>query len=46
MALGKEGKAPRIFGRVNKWGVPVYALAVTTVFACLAFLADIFGCEY
>ncbi|CAO3690972.1 unnamed protein product [Umbelopsis ramanniana] len=45
MALGKEGRAPRIFGRVNRWGVPVYALAVTTVFACLAFLADIFGSD-
>ncbi|KAH8553233.1 amino acid permease/ SLC12A domain-containing protein [Umbelopsis sp. PMI_123] len=43
MALGREGKAPRIFGKVNSWGVPVYALAVTTFFACLAFLADIFG---
>ncbi|GAB5593414.1 hypothetical protein Unana1_08314 [Umbelopsis nana] len=43
MALGKEGKAPRIFGKVNSRGVPVYALIVTTLFACLAFLADIFG---
>ncbi|CAO3662134.1 unnamed protein product [Umbelopsis vinacea] len=43
MALGREGKAPLIFGKCNSRGVPVYALAVTTIFACLAFLADIFG---
>lgn len=46
MALGREGKAPLIFGKCNSRGVPVYALAVTTIFACLAFLADIFGCKY
>ncbi|KAM3578568.1 hypothetical protein VKS41_008953 [Umbelopsis sp. WA50703] len=43
MAMGKEGKAPRILGKCNTRGVPVWSLVVTTVFACLAFIADIFG---
>ncbi|KAF7342052.1 AA-permease domain-containing protein [Mycena venus] len=37
--LAQEGKAPRIFARVMKNGVPVYALAVCSAFACLGYLA-------
>ncbi|KAJ7905144.1 amino acid permease/ SLC12A domain-containing protein [Mycena leptocephala] len=37
--LAQEGKAPRILARVMKNGVPVYALAVCSAFACLGYLA-------
>ncbi|KAJ7878073.1 amino acid permease/ SLC12A domain-containing protein [Mycena leptocephala] len=37
--LAQEGKAPRIFARVMKNGVPVFSLAVCSAFACLAYLA-------
>ncbi|KAJ7156024.1 dicarbixylic amino acid permease [Mycena crocata] len=47
--LAIEGKAPRIFGRVNRLGVPVPALMLCTVFCALVFLnvssssAKVFG---
>ncbi|KAJ7852823.1 amino acid permease-domain-containing protein [Mycena olivaceomarginata] len=37
--LAQEGKAPRIFSRVMSNGVPVYSLAVCSLFACLGYLA-------
>ncbi|GJJ70284.1 hypothetical protein EMPS_02633 [Entomortierella parvispora] len=43
MAMGREGKMPAIFGRVNSRGVPLYALAFVTLIACIAFVADIVG---
>ncbi|KAJ7619829.1 amino acid permease/ SLC12A domain-containing protein [Mycena polygramma] len=36
--LAQEGKAPRIFARVMKNGVPVYAIAVNALFGCLGYL--------
>ncbi|KDQ61057.1 hypothetical protein JAAARDRAFT_152071 [Jaapia argillacea MUCL 33604] len=36
--LAVEGRAPRIFARTDRRGVPVYALAVSALFALLAFL--------
>lgn len=42
-ALAKEGKAPKLFTRVNSRGVPTYALYVTTIFGFLAFLSSLFG---
>jgi lysine-specific permease len=42
-ALAKEGKAPKLFTRVNSRGVPSYALFVTTVFGFLAFLSSLYG---
>ncbi|MFC4078351.1 amino acid permease [Salinithrix halophila] len=41
--LAKEGHAPRLFARVNRRGIPVFALLATTVIGMLAFLASIFG---
>lgn len=41
--LAKEGKAPQIFGRVNKNGVPIYALLLTTAIGALTFLSSLFG---
>ncbi|KAG0282057.1 hypothetical protein BGZ96_000876 [Linnemannia gamsii] len=43
MAMGREGKMPAIFGRVNSRGVPLYSLAVVTLIASIAFVADIVG---
>ncbi len=41
--LAKEGKAPRFLTKLNRGGVPVYALLVTAAFGLLAFLASFFG---
>jgi lysine-specific permease len=41
MAMGREGKMPAVFGRVNSRGVPLYALAFVTLIACVAFVADV-----
>ncbi|KAF9205051.1 hypothetical protein BGZ49_004527 [Haplosporangium sp. Z 27] len=43
MAMGREGKMPAIFGRVNSRGVPLYSLALVTLIACIAFVADVVG---
>ncbi|CDK28349.1 unnamed protein product [Kuraishia capsulata CBS 1993] len=37
--LSANGKAPKVFSRTNKNGVPIYALAFACVFCCLAFMA-------
>jgi lysine-specific permease len=41
--LAKQGHAPAFFTKVNRRGVPIYALALTTVIAMLAFLSSICG---
>nr|WP_232345610.1 amino acid permease [Paenactinomyces guangxiensis] len=41
--LAKEGKAPKLFARVNQRGVPVYALILTSLVGMLAFLSSLFG---
>jgi lysine-specific permease len=41
--LGKAGHVPAIFAKVNKRGVPMYALAATTLVAMLAFLSSLYG---
>ncbi|KAF9940778.1 hypothetical protein BGZ67_006795 [Mortierella alpina] len=43
MAMGREGKMPAIFGRVNSRGVPLYSLAFVTMIASIAFVADVVG---
>lgn len=42
-AMAKEGQAPRIFTKLNKRGVPVAAIILTTIIGMLAFLSSIFG---
>ena len=42
-AMAKEGKAPKLFGKVNKRGVPMNALFLTTLVACSAFFASLVG---
>ncbi|EEP78936.1 hypothetical protein UREG_03782 [Uncinocarpus reesii 1704] len=36
--LAREGKAPRILARTDRRGVPIYALALSSAFALLAFM--------
>ena len=42
-SMAKEGLAPRIFGKLNKRGVPIWGLVVTSLVGMLAFFASIFG---
>ena len=42
-ALAKDGKASAIFSRTNKRGVPVPAMALTTVVAASCFLSSLVG---
>lgn len=42
-ALAKEGKAPRIFARLNRKGIPVLALCTTATLGLASFLASLFG---
>lgn len=42
-AMAKEGKAPKAFAKVNKRGVPMNALYLTTLVACTAFFASLIG---
>lgn len=41
--LAKKGHVPSIFAKINKRGVPIYALTATTLVAMLAFLSSLFG---
>jgi len=41
--LAVDGKAPKIFTKVNSRGVPIYSLYLATVFGAVAFLASIYG---
>ncbi len=41
--LAVDGKAPKLFAKINKRGLPVYALLATVAVGCLAFLASFFG---
>ncbi|RJS62395.1 amino acid permease [Bacillus sp. PK3_68] len=42
-ALAKEGKAPRIFAKINSRGIPMAALWVSVIFGFISFLSSIFG---
>ncbi|MGE7906006.1 amino acid permease [Peribacillus sp. NPDC094092] len=41
--LARDGKAPKFLGKLDKRGVPVNALIVTSLVGCFAFLASFFG---
>jgi lysine-specific permease len=41
--LARDGKAPKFLGKLDKRGVPVNALIVTSLVGCVAFLASFFG---
>ncbi|VVT54247.1 uncharacterized protein SAPINGB_P003980 [Magnusiomyces paraingens] len=36
--MAKNGKAPKIFLRINRWGIPYVALGCSAMFCCLAYL--------
>ncbi len=42
-AMSIEGKAPKMFGKVNKRGVPMAALIVTSIIAMASFLSSLVG---
>lgn len=42
-SMAREGKAPKLFGKVSKSGIPVYALVFTTLIASTVFLGSLFG---
>ncbi|MGG4266921.1 amino acid permease [Peribacillus simplex] len=42
-ALAKEGKAPRIFARLTRKGIPMWALCTTAFIGLASFLASLFG---
>lgn len=41
--LAVDGKAPKIFMKLTRRGIPIYALLATLTVGCLAFLASFFG---
>ncbi|KAF9364038.1 hypothetical protein BGX34_002689 [Mortierella sp. NVP85] len=41
--LAKDGKAPRIFARINKRGIPMPALGCTALIAAIAYISSLFG---
>lgn len=42
-SMAKEGQAPKFLQKVNKRGIPMNALVLTTIIGGLAFLTSIFG---
>ena len=42
-SLAKRGKAPQFLGRLNRHGIPMNALLLTTAVGMIAFLASLFG---
>ncbi len=42
-AMAEAGEAPKCFAKVNKRGVPINALLLTTAFGFLAFLSSLIG---
>lgn len=43
--LAMEGKAPKIFKKINRRGVPTAAMVATVIVASLSFLTSIFGTQ-
>ncbi|KAI8884950.1 hypothetical protein K501DRAFT_322664, partial [Backusella circina FSU 941] len=41
--LAREKKAPRIFLKMTKGGIPIYCVLITAAFGMLAFLTSLFG---
>ncbi|MFD9628289.1 amino acid permease [Peribacillus muralis] len=42
-SMASEGLAPKMFGKLNKRGVPIWGLIVTSLVGMLAFFASVFG---
>ncbi|KAI9303250.1 amino acid permease/ SLC12A domain-containing protein [Cunninghamella echinulata] len=43
LGLANDGFVPKFFTRVNRWGVPIYAVLTSCLIGCLAFLTSLFG---
>ncbi|KAI9469948.1 MAG: amino acid permease/ SLC12A domain-containing protein [Benjaminiella poitrasii] len=43
LSLATDGYAPRVFTRVNRWGIPIWSVLATCLVGCLAFLTSLFG---
>jgi lysine-specific permease len=43
MALSQEGKAPKLFSKLNRAGVPYFAILATSFFGCLSFFGIFLG---
>ncbi|CAO3637978.1 unnamed protein product [Cunninghamella blakesleeana] len=43
LGLSRDGFVPKFFTRVNRWGVPIYAVLTSCFIGCLAFLTSLFG---
>ncbi|TPX34248.1 hypothetical protein SmJEL517_g03065 [Synchytrium microbalum] len=43
MGMAESGLAPKIFGLVDKRGVPWVSLAISVLIACISFLGTVFG---
>eukprot|EP01053_Blabericola_migrator_P005704 Blabericola_migrator_1__5703@NODE_2896_length_2229_cov_841_108233_g1817_i0_p1_GENE_NODE_2896_length_2229_cov_841_108233_g1817_i0NODE_2896_length_2229_cov_841_108233_g1817_i0_p1_ORF_typecomplete_len545_score78_26AA_permease/PF00324_21/1_8e154AA_permease_2/PF13520_6/8_9e62Aa_trans/PF01490_18/1_9e06Aa_trans/PF01490_18/3_3e02Trp_Tyr_perm/PF03222_13/0_0048Trp_Tyr_perm/PF03222_13/4_6e02DMT_6/PF04342_12/0_024DUF4481/PF14800_6/1_1_NODE_2896_length_2229_cov_841_108233_g1817_i04492083 len=42
-ALGNEGHAPRVFAKLTKNKVPIYAMALTSLIGCICFATSFIG---
>ncbi|QOX65447.1 amino acid permease [Anoxybacterium hadale] len=42
-SMAKSGKAPKVFGKVSRRGVPIYAVLGTAAISCLCFLSSFAG---
>ncbi|KAL2794662.1 amino acid permease/ SLC12A domain-containing protein [Aspergillus keveii] len=42
-SMALEGRAPRVLTRCTNSGIPIYCLAITSAFSCLAFLQESSG---
>ncbi|KAI9009373.1 amino acid permease/ SLC12A domain-containing protein [Phycomyces nitens] len=43
LSLAEQGYAPRLFTRVNRWGIPIWSVLISCAIGCLAFLTSLFG---
>ncbi|KAI8363838.1 amino acid permease/ SLC12A domain-containing protein [Choanephora cucurbitarum] len=41
LALAEDGTAPRVFKRINRWGIPIWSVLTTCAVGCLAFLTSL-----
>lgn len=43
LALADDGFAPRFFGKVNRWGIPLWSILATIFVGCICFITSLFG---
>ncbi|KAI8387537.1 amino acid permease/ SLC12A domain-containing protein [Blakeslea trispora] len=41
LALAEDGTAPRVFKKINRWGIPIWSVLTTCAVGCLAFLTSL-----